>query len=632
MPPIATALKFLHRNDNISSLSFSNVNTVAPPRIDQQDNGSAPRSRFSADTVTTVRSPPLKQIARHFKRGDEHVEALRSPLRSARLGHKQSASQGSVQWAGTVKHEKSFGRGRQHSDQDPSGPAKPAVGVPENLRKRPKPPLFKPLLVCPPASFDVLNRSDASLLVKLDVGGTTFSTTAGTLTIGEAERTGKLGKFVKEVVEEARQKAKAQKELESVYQAFSRHTLLLSDDENEALPMPAARRVKPEKSMTSIPVLPTWTTMAPTKSDDFERLGPVTIETLSPSMTRLFQFPKPPLLVPSPQPDHRIKSLVPSLVSPREVPSSTQESPNFVKCTLSPTDVLSPAFVNRLTQTPTTAEPFDKALGPFFQALKLKQQREQQQKRPDAFPAKMHVKNRVENVVKRQTSVGSTQSARIHRKTSLSKRFQLALPPTGPQRRAQRRQARYRKLQIHVQQQRGLQSPKDELKDQVASSDCVPSLTSGSTCCSSPLAASDDQGISVREADSGDEPARTFTIFLDRDSTPYPAILSFLRDGHLPPTFKLFSSASSLDEISILLRMNPLIGFEMVADLTRIIHEAQWLGMTRLVTVCVEEQKNILSLLSRIEVGRQGASPLNQRDDDEQRRAIMRQRAEAGWI
>ncbi|KAM0791548.1 hypothetical protein ACM66B_005996 [Microbotryomycetes sp. NB124-2] len=735
MAPIATALRFFHQTGDVSHVTRSLHSSVPPTRVEGENNGLVLQSRFSADTMTTMRSPPFKQALRQLKREHEQVPMPQSPLRSARRGHSQSASQGSMQFAETIKHVKNFIRGRQLSEngtrlatdtsvqptlkssassprkdslRSPSSypaptcplPPTPRATAPLKLsqlpprsdsrnattnitytskestvptllankqstdggkvaarqaatkRARPRPkPLslridsgFKPLLVHAPSSLDVLNRSGASHIVKLDVGGTVFATTVATLTRNGSDRAGKLGRFVEDVVKEAKQKAKAQQDLESVYKAFSRHTLLLSDEDDSALlHSPAIENCMSPIRAANLTFTPTWLASNSVRREgEHDRDGIVSIESFSPGMTRLFHFPKPPLLVPSSHSDIRIRSIVPSLVSPRHPFEQTLTKPQFVKTTgpaktTSPTDMLSPALLHRLAQTPT-AEPFDRALGPFFQALKLKQQREQ----PRVHRRGKNIDNNrntrksptTPKTVTRKSSVSSTQTALLQRKHSSSKRFKLATPPTGAQRRTQRRQARFRKMQVHLQQQHEREQAK--LHESVAasaaagSSDYVPSLTSGSTSSSTPSKLVDFDGAVASVEDDSDKP---FTIFLDRDPTPYPAILSFLRDGSLPLSLSLFSGMKhdASQDVSVLLRLNPGVGFEVVANLRKVADEALWLDMPALVQVCVDEQKHVLGLLSRIEAGQSPATS-GVKDEAAQRRVVMQKRAQAGWI
>ncbi|KAK4051712.1 hypothetical protein OIO90_004662 [Microbotryomycetes sp. JL221] len=760
MAPIATALRFLHRQEDSvdgSPIIRSTRNVVN----NNNSKGQQLQSRFSSDTFTTATSvmmnsssssSPSRQILKYLKRqASQHDNNIvpNSPLRSARLGHAPSASQGSLQWCdNAIKQAKAFVRQTQRSDggnrvetlnrdidrqasmsastrtrrplQAPIGPlprvpldhdkssdgtkllvipprsdSRNACHPPTrssnyikqqtqasrnvdgldletkslghgNRRPRPAPlnlaklstSTFKALLIQEPSLFNVLNQTQASHVVKLDVGGTIFTTTVATLVSTgcqhDVNTKTHLGQFVTDVLDQVKNKGKT--ELDSITNAFSRHSLLLDDTLSARLETsPLEQHQADSQDVEKLSFTPNWLTSPSTSvtspdvgldPNDFIQIG-IQNSPLD-STTRLFQFPKPPVtFIPSPNSDLKIHSAVASIIPLSPLSLNSNHSSNVVSPTLIQQRLIETASSSlkfssmtnqRNVKQQQQQQPFERALGPFFEALKLEQERKLDQLGSSSFkthhtkpqrktftsPVSTKQRSNIPTHLKRKQSIGSTQTINfIKRKNSTKmKKFKLSKPPTGQERRIERRRAKFRKAHVNVstfslfqQNDENLFETMKQISKQTLS--CNSSETS-KTRIDSPLSKQTFSSCS------------TFSIFLDRDSTCYSIILSFLREGCLPINLRFDETDQ---DMLTLFQLDVCIGYQMLTKLRLVQEEAKWLGIDSLVQICQSQQQSLLKKLNQLNTTMvQGCVCQTKLDQQDQKKLLMKQRALAGWI
>lgn len=152
------------------------------------------------------------------------------------------------------------------------------------------------------------------------------------------------------------------------------------------------------------------------------------------------------------------------------------------------------------------------------------------------------------------------------------------------------------------------------------------------------LSSDDDErnSVLVKGREEVDDSESMMEVFLDRDSAAFSAVLTFLRDGHLPLSHALPSSDSentkspNVDPTTLsLYRLHPPSALTLLASLRALRMEAMWLGLTDLLEVCEKEREKVIEMVRWIEEEKR----LDREEDERKRRAdIMKGREKAGWI
>lgn len=493
---------------------------------------------------------------------------------------------------------------------------------------------FRALLITPPTATAVRTLSPGSHLVKVNAGGATFVTTVETLT--RADRgAGKLGEFVDAVTREVKEKAGGQEEIQD--EGEEEHDdEVLDDEEEDALHFAPSPYYSPftyaqfDNGIIGSAMTTDDMTQAPqTPASPIDPLADKLFLPLPPLPALSFATPPPPLsitsnqhqgnqhaqLVKSPAPHLRIKSvhpdIVPSPTTPR--PRASPKSATATQSGYTDYDDYDDSDLQvRLDLARSSpgfdADPFERALGPFFEVL-----HGQQQQRSGGSSTASSSETLAPTAVERD-SVGVPIDISEQTLEDKSRSTLLGVPRGSVKRKVKDDQAKSRRLGTD-----GGSRP--------------PSLSNS-------LSTDDGPHEVQTKSTSTDQPSTsTFEIFLDRSSVPYAAILAWLRDGTLPVELCLPRRAESAPPAGLdvdvhtlsVLSLSPGSVLELQAALRTVESEAAWLGMTSLVQTCAREQSRLMEVirwLERDRVKRDVAAA----DARQKRAELMKTREKAGWI
>ncbi|KAI5479184.1 hypothetical protein MNV49_004045 [Pseudohyphozyma bogoriensis] len=451
---------------------------------------------------------------------------------------------------------------------------------------------FKASLVRAPTSESVTGKKLDEVLVKLNVGGTIYVTSASTVVKGGSG--GKIGEFVSAALEECRalgvivrgeEGLRKEASTESAYPPsdlddfdarhfdvspfpspfpFSAYTSeRLGTDERESLL--AALNLDSHVALPTSPTSPI---------DPFINKTPRMFLPL-PSPALAFTSAANTLaarqghLVPSPLPHLRITSVVPSIygTSPTNPsdparPISSDQSEKYDASSEQSDDDWHPdshRFSTSSNDAGDELNPFEQTLGPHFNVLlgqAYKRFGSDGESTRDSTGVPIDVDTRTEEDKSRSTLLGVPRGESKVR----APKKRRSLPPPMP-----------------------LDVPRvDSGRSETGSR--PPSLS---------MSVSSDDGSSVplvkRAETEVREEGPAMEVFLDRDGEVYVGVLSFLRDGKLPTSLSLpprdpsQTEGPPVDELTLLLySLHPPSALSLLSDLRTLENEAKWLGLKEL--------------------------------------------------
>ncbi|ORY83566.1 hypothetical protein BCR35DRAFT_65809 [Leucosporidium creatinivorum] len=526
--------------------------------------------------------------------------------------------------------------------QAPRPHSPPSVSVPPlNIQHRtpptrpspPPPTPFRALLVHPPSTRVVRSKSFGSLLVNVNVGGNSYRTSMETLTRPD-RGAGKLGEFVEAVVEEVKAEAERKEQETAQRTADSRHdsSLYPSSDDGESILNPSHFAMSPYPSP-----FPFMRYDDPLAADadlsldlDLDRIPISPTSPIDPHAQKLFlplppfAAPPPPLankqqgqLVHSPTPRMRIKSVHPDIVPSPTTPRPTRPTSLDSTCSsrrADEDDADRRDLSARLDLSRTSSleiNPFERALGPFFEVL--------------------HGQRTESDFTGSPTSGGSTSPTSVERESmgvpidigehtlEDQSRSTLLGVPRGSVRRTKGRK---------VSREQAPEVPKLKLMPEETETGSRPPSLSHSL-------STDEEGAT--RVDKEDEEGAGFEVFLDRAGETFGAVLHWLRDGVLPSSLSLphstasrLSSTPDIDSTVLsLLSLQPSSAITLLSSLRTLSDEATWLGMEKLAAACEVERERVVEVVKWLEEERRRTVASEER---EKRMEVMKEREKAGWI
>jgi hypothetical protein len=164
--------------------------------------------------------------------------------------------------------------------------------------------------------------------------------------------------------------------------------------------------------------------------------------------------------------------------------------------------------------------------------------------------------------------------------------------------------------------------------------------TAGSRPPSLSMSLSTDEDEASKQLEIVLEEEKEFSVFLDRSGEVYGAILSFLRDGILPPSLALpppnssstagTTSSPNVDaSLLSLFALHPPSAIALFASLRALSNEASWLGMDSLVAACEVEREKLVEVVAWLQEARRTERKVEERG---RRVEVMKGREKAGWI
>lgn len=497
---------------------------------------------------------------------------------------------------------------------------------------------FRAVVVQRPSTHAVHTQNPGSLLVTINAGGSTYTTCLETLT--SQGRAGKLGEFAEAVVEEVkRAPPPAATKRDTVARASS---LYPSSDDGESILNSSHFAVSPFSS--PFPYAP-YDDLQPSALDldlgATEFLPSSPTSPIDPYAKKLFLPLPPPSFVPppsalspvknnsqlvrTPSPHLRIKSFHPEIVpSP---PSSGKTECERRASSLSDSGTVSDDEYNdcdaialrsrlHLSSTTTEVNPFERALGPFFEVLHGQSQ---------AASSDDHAMAVERESIGYPVDIGEDTAEDRSRSTMLGvPRGSLRVKGPRRMRTAEEMGPVPEVPRVFVDSQERRRSDGSR----------PPSLSHS-------LSTIDAEG-DFASARTLHEPEPEFIIFLDRTPAQdvYSAILTFLRDDVLPPPFSLprapsndqkrSSTTPDVDPSHLsILSLSPLSLIDLFSRLHLLCTEAKWFGMDALVARCEMERERLTEVVAWLEEEKERKAVKEER---ERRAVVMKGREKAGWI